>query len=338
MKCLLVTHQLDFSGAPIALSHLARAMRNEDHEVKLFTFRDGPLRESFESLGVELITPARTDRFDIVIFNTVFGCQVAPQFRAIAKRTVAWIHESPTFCRFHPKLSYKEIPAESIDLMLGVAGFQVEFLQRQFPNKSVVRFDNTILPYLGEDVLSARDVCGETRPFRVAFMGGLEPRKGTNNLSKFLDYGRPERMEIHCIGLSWQELVGVIGLRGLEKRTNLSFIAHGRVTHSEALHRLARCDLLLSLSIDEVKPLTILEAIYLGIPVVATNIPAHLELEGEFKGVKCVMTPIEFICNNQINVLRASCIVKADDRLSLERYQWRNFLERTKILIAAVNC
>jgi glycosyltransferase involved in cell wall biosynthesis len=95
---------------------------------------------------------------------------------------------------------------------------------------------------------------------------------------------------------------------------------------------------LLSLSIDEVKPLTILEAISLGIPVVATNIPAHMELAVEFKAVTCVPTPIAFIFEHASEISQALMAVNNGDRLSLERYQWSAFKERTNILIAALAC
>ena len=53
-KILLISHQLSRTGAPIALLNVARLLREEGNDLTLISLEEGPLRDEFESIGVEV--------------------------------------------------------------------------------------------------------------------------------------------------------------------------------------------------------------------------------------------------------------------------------------------
>jgi hypothetical protein len=52
MKILLITHQLDFSGAPLALLSLSKVLIKLNHSLVIASLKYGPLINNFLKLGI----------------------------------------------------------------------------------------------------------------------------------------------------------------------------------------------------------------------------------------------------------------------------------------------
>jgi glycosyltransferase involved in cell wall biosynthesis len=336
VNVLLVSHQLDRSGAPIALLHLARALIDLGHSVSLISFRTGPLIEEFQVAGVKISSSVGPNEFNVCFLNTVFGCQFAPNIRPLVKTVIAWIHESPTFYRYHPKLSFDAIPDDHIDIIMGVAGFQVAALKDRFPKKTILRFDNTFYVPLGhqEDGIEKSQVGFDDNVLKVAIVGSLEPRKGLNALAQLVGYAGYRIIEFHCAGLTDLDIPKISG--ELLLNPFIKFVCYGKVGQGKVLEILRNSDLLLSLSHDEVKPLTILEAISVGTPVVCADIPAHSELAHEFGNLILVSrAPLTAIRSfEKVSIDRRRTAPCQHPRLRL--YNPTAFLGRADLLLQSI--
>jgi glycosyltransferase involved in cell wall biosynthesis len=336
MHCLLISHQVDYSGAPLALLDLAKALQQCGVKVSLWTLRLGPLAEEFRQLGIE-VNSQQTRNFDLLIANTVFGAQAVGSLPCTAKRQVAWIHESPTFFRYHPRLAFDHIPISRFDLIAGVAEFQVKALKSKFQSSVVIRFDNVYKPPERSEANKASNHDTNDN-IKVALVAGFEPRKGVMRLRELyrLSNGMMSNVaEILCFGMTPEQLRIVLPER---LPSGIRATAYGKVPRIVVISQLASCHALLSLSEDEVKPLTILEAAALGVRSIATDIPAHRELALEFSNVTVHEDPLRAVIGLKPydHYTEAGYQRTVADNDALGRYSWASFLSRTEMLLSMI--
>ncbi len=323
-KALLISHQLDYSGAPIALLDLATALKECGVDVTVGFLRYGPLSEEYAKRGILLKNSFKLD-FDFCIANTILAIKKLPDLKGRIPKLLGWVHESPTFYKYNNELSFDSIPIESIDLLMGVADFQVAHMRSKFAKTPIIRFDNTFNVLELEDI----DFKKSNGMLRICLIGSLEKRKGFYKLRDF--FARPDPGILICL-----ELVGVnasdiniIFLDGMCPSW-LKINAHGKISRTETCKLIARSDFYVSLSEDEVKPLTVLEAASLGIPSVLSLIPAHKELSLEFDNVTLSTNPIELAIN--LYKSKDPKIINSKKVRSF-RYNWNSFLGRSLILM-----
>ena len=334
MRCVLISHQLDYSGAPLALLDLATALKVLGGDIMLWSLKLGPLANEFTKIGIPINRQVEGE-VELIVANTVFAAQATPSLGLKAKRKVAWIHESPTFFRYHPRLSYDYIPASYFDLIAGVAGFQVEALRAKFPSSRIIRFDNVYrLPEIG---LPDSERLQKQSRFKVALIAGFEPRKGVLMLRQLYECqaSQPSELEVHCFGLEPNQLSTILPIP-LEGPIHV--IAHGRLARSELLHQISKFDALLSLSEDEVKPLTILEALAIGLSSYVTDIPAHRELASEFPSIEVSKSPIQGIVKASTSAKSCKPMKESSAFVdALGRYSWSSFIGRAELLLSLVH-
>jgi glycosyltransferase involved in cell wall biosynthesis len=331
-RILLISHQLDFSGAPFALLSFARALRYLGHQVQLATLKPGPLEAAFSAEGVE-VSNRTSGIYDLILGNTVLSSSVLPKLRKKTGVIATWIHESPTFYRYHAALAFSNIAIDALDCILGVAAFQVNELQKIAKGKSVARFDNT--HNLSSSQLAGKPEPGflnkEHNPLKICIIGGAEKRKGLYRLEKLAALPSPDRkINFTVIGNSVENITAPISSLNLR---NIAIDAPGILPRKIVLDILKESDLCLCLSEDEVKPLTIIESLSVGTPVIATKIPAHLELSAEFDSVVCTDDPIAHIVNRTNS--DQSIVLDENNKFStsIYRYSWESFLYRTELLL-----
>ncbi len=103
-KILMITHQLSRTGAPIALLNVARLLRDEGYAVSLISLEDGPLKDEFEEIGIEVSFEKEIlkkwetyisffKRFDLVFCNTLVTFEAIHVLNYTDVPTVWWIHE-----------------------------------------------------------------------------------------------------------------------------------------------------------------------------------------------------------------------------------------------------
>jgi glycosyltransferase involved in cell wall biosynthesis/GT2 family glycosyltransferase len=134
LHLMLVTHNLNYEGAPLFLLEYAKHMvQVEGFQVDLVTAEDGPLRGAYEALGIKItqvdrhpLHGARDDQefaeqvrllrdkldftgVDVVLCNTVacwWGVHVAA---AAGKPSMLYVHESASIKRFFSKMLHKHM-------------------------------------------------------------------------------------------------------------------------------------------------------------------------------------------------------------------------------------
>jgi glycosyltransferase involved in cell wall biosynthesis/GT2 family glycosyltransferase len=129
LRVMLVTHNLNYEGAPLFLLEYAAFMvEREGFTVELLTAEDGPLRSAYEQLGIKVtvvdrhpLHGARSNpefieqlkhmahlidfsRTDVVLCNTV-ACWWGVHLAALAgKPSMLYVHESATIKRFFSRM------------------------------------------------------------------------------------------------------------------------------------------------------------------------------------------------------------------------------------------
>ncbi len=323
-----MSHQLDRSGAPLALLDLGRALHSLGHTVKMAALINGPLGEDFLAAGIE---PARefVGAFDLCIANTVLTSEVLPELKSLIPAVAMWVHESPTYDRYFAGLAFAHIPAAHVDRLLGVADFQIEALRDRFPDVPVGRFDAC----LGRDPL--RPDFGprvESGTLDICIVGSEERRKGYYRLEEISALGRPARpVSVTLVGIDPEQVAAFIAPDRLPP--DVSIRATGRIPREAAMRHVAGADIYMTLSEDDVKPLGVLEALSLQKPVVATDIAAHRELRAEFPHIVCTETPLA----QAWAVAAGKAVPDAGDEaaigLGLARYRWEAFVARAADLV-----
>lgn len=124
--------------------------------------------------------------------------------------------------------------------------------------------------------------------FKILYVGALIRRKGLEWLIKAMDLVRREVRGVKCI------IVGEGGDEGLFKRLTVKYGLTevvrfaGRVSDKELIRLYKSSDLFVLPSLSEGCPTSVLEAMYFGLPVVLTSIPAHIE---HFRNVALLVKP-----------------------------------------------
>jgi glycosyltransferase involved in cell wall biosynthesis len=159
------------------------------------------------------------------------------------------------------------------------------------------------------------------RPFRFAFMGLVNARKGVPVLLEAWARGRPEGSELWIIGSApgraRRLLAGVPGLAVL-----------GHRPHAELPALLAECDALVFPSFFEGFGMVLLEALAMGLPVIATDATAAPDLDDGSGAIQIIPT-------GDVDALIAAMAAAKSEwaggskrdaaRAIAERYSWRRY-------------
>lgn len=109
-RILLVSHELNLTGAPVALGYFARSLKKQGHFPVVIAPRDGALRETLcqddipvialESLYQPSVVMQAEPLFDVVIVNTIVGAPIIRQLNGRQIPVMWWIHEA--YASYHP--------------------------------------------------------------------------------------------------------------------------------------------------------------------------------------------------------------------------------------------
>lgn len=261
MNILLVSHQLDYSGAPIALLELAKSLLRLKHSVSIASLQIGPLLTEFAKLGVKQFDSSKntSDDYDLVVANTVLSVPPSLSFTKSSKKVLAWIHESEYFFQILKKTP-KNFRLDELEFAVFPAKFQLDEFSKWMPKTIKIQLKNCV--QIPEDIRISEDA----DPYIVC-SGKWEERKSQIKLIHLLK-NVCDAPEVYFTGASNP----MIPLDGKFKFT-------GPLTPLEAKFRIARSRGLVSCSISEVQPLVAIEAMMLRVPVMLSDIPAHRELK-----------------------------------------------------------
>jgi glycosyltransferase involved in cell wall biosynthesis len=257
MRVLLLSHQLDYSGAPLALLELAGALRAAGHEVGLAALAAGPLGDEFKSLGVRPM-PSPDRAFDLYVANTVLSVPAALSLAPTPDKVLAWIHETEFFFRILGA-GPRDFALDRLRFAAFPARFQLDEFAPWMPAAVRMQLRNCVRmpPAEPTAVLPEHYAC--TGPWAV--------RKNQVRLLELLK------------GLAKAPTVWFVGA---DRPPGIAAAAHrfmGRLRPAEAKRVIAGSRGLISPSLSEAQPLTAIEAAMAGRPVLLSDIAAHRELK-----------------------------------------------------------
>jgi hypothetical protein len=263
MRILLISHQLDFSGAPLALLNLARTLIELGHTVVLSSLQNGPLGSYFVNAGVAPLQSGDHPGgdFDLLIANTSPSVGAAVHLAGTSTRVVAWIHESRDFF-IRTRSSPSSLGFDKLFAMALPTRFQKKELQPLTASLACFHLPNRV-ELSPEEPSTAPDV--EAAPYWVC-CGPWTKRKNQQTLLALLDQCR---------------IAAAIRFLGASPPAGLPPGRHawtGKLPPAQAHALIRRSRGLVSCSRAEVQPLSVIESLLAGNPVLLSDIPAHREL------------------------------------------------------------
>ncbi len=314
---LLVSHKLDYSGAPLALLSLAKALQSLGRVVHLQAFRDGPLRQDFEALGIGVNQPVPRNTIGAVIANSVNTVEPALRSTGSDIPVIGWIHESLDF------LSMLKVRPESLSLnSLAAAVFPSEDQAGEFA------------PFLG-------GTRAMTLPSLVDQPYRKQPGRWRYDfcISGAWDRRNDQRMLLHYLGrLRPGTRVALIGAGEPDgfrnNRLDVRFL--GTLSPDEAKQAIAESRTLISHSMAETQNLPAMEAIMAGRPCVLSDIPAHRRI--------AQLTPLAVLfardepealdkaLHRAARMSRNQLIIEAGRRMMEKVFGWEAHLENIRSL------
>ena len=147
-RILLISHELSFTGAPLALLELARCLVNDNKAVFLYSCIDGELFNLFLELGVVVILPSDKSineqwlreiavLFLHVVVNTSTCSGFVKVLAPLARHVHWWIHESIIDMDYRDCIDVPDLP--SVDIWAASPKTQVIIRQQ-------IQRDSKILP------------------------------------------------------------------------------------------------------------------------------------------------------------------------------------------------
>ena len=133
--------------------------------------------------------------------------------------------------------------------------------------------DNVVIPEVGFQTSAKHQANSRVGKLKICWSGLHVPRKSLNLLLEAMAMLKnPDKMELHIIGegectRKWKYLSKKLGLKNI--------IWHGWVEKTEAMEIMSACDVFVITSLSDATSTVLLEALSMGLPVVATN---HLGL------------------------------------------------------------
>ena len=258
---LLISHDLSYSGAPVALLALAKALQRLGEDPVVAPLAGGPLAGQFRASGVEIATRIDPAAVSFVIANTFLSVPMALRFKRPGTPVAAWIHESAYFFRIL-NIAPESCGLQDLDVVLAPSKFQLielaPFLHpgRAYQLRNVVRQD-AFRP-AGDEAMIA--VCGqwEVRKGQAQLLD-LTRRSGANVRFKFIGADRPGEHADADAALS-------------------KHVFLGPVDPDKAKLEIARAGALVSCAEAETQNLCAIEALMAGRPVLLSDIDAHRSL------------------------------------------------------------
>jgi len=273
-KILLVSHQLDFSGAPVALFHLAKALIQLGHDVDLVSLhRGGDLLADFNQIGVSYREEKSLDvnEYDIVVFNTVVSTPVIPKIRNKNTKFILWIHESPFLDGFAWSNFVNMRRAENIELII----FPTKACKNEW--EGLIDTSRSITLLSPVDIPEDIACLNRDRKRIVTTYCIIDPRETYRNISK---------IEEELLNFSDEAIFNFIGANApdtkivatLRSKANLEVNYWGRIPRKNALEILAKSDIYISATCLATQNRGLCEAIALNKTIYISSIKAHLEI------------------------------------------------------------
>lgn len=282
-RLFLVSHELTRSGAPLLQFMTAKYLQRRGYSPYLLCPVEGPLREEYSQLGINIhIAPhilrdarvgaAWCERADVVLANTILSWRIVFSAKAVGVPCFWWVHESNfgvNLVRKHPEI------AEALEAATRVI-FPSKFTSSQYvPFASGANFIPLYSGIDNPDKLPAsvpfiRKAPGECHLVCVAT---IENRKGQDILLSAVETLPPQVSRFVHLHLVGRGSIDKGFYRKIQVRSFLRKNIHiwGELSREKAFEVLRAADIFVLASRDEALPISLLEAMALGKPIISTK-------------------------------------------------------------------
>lgn len=282
-RLLLISHELTRSGAPLLLYMIAKYLQRRGFSPYLLSPVDGPLREEYSQLGINIhITPhilrdarvgaAWCERADVVLANTILSWRIVFSAKAVGVPCFWWVHETNfgvNFVHKHPEIT------EALETATQVI-FPSKYTSSQYlPFASGVNFITlhygidtpTQLPGSVPLIYKARGEC------HLVCVATIEKRKGQDILLSAIETLPPQISRFVHLHLVGRGSIDKGFYRKIQVRSLLKKNIHiwGELSRERVFEVLRAADIFVMASRDEALPVSLLEAMSLGKPIISTN-------------------------------------------------------------------
>jgi glycosyltransferase involved in cell wall biosynthesis len=277
MHVLLVSHQLDYSGAPLALLEASKILLNLGFTVRLFPLSQGPLSREFEVAGVQVLSKLETHNVDRIVLNTSVCARLANLIYDRAQ-FILWIHESPLLF-LHSDLPY--IVSKAAERARAVL-FPSLHVAGDWARYGPLRGDDNKFFYALSPVsiLSSITDKGESQttstssllPLRIISIDPMENFRGHAVIADAIRMLHIQKMDVHLT------LVGVSLLKAKELFPMLKperIFATDRVPREQVVRYIEQSHVYVSATSFATQNLGLCEASISGIPSIVSDIDVH---------------------------------------------------------------
>ena len=275
-KCLLISHEMNLTGAPVALGYLAKAIEDMGHFPVLISPHDGRLCEQLSEENFPIFIYAelfQTDfvskcagLFDYVVVCTNVGAPIIAQLNGSQTPVLWWIHEARV--SYHPDAvaAMPESLEDNIHVYCG--GSYAERILREFrPNYQVKQLLYYVPDYANSlPTAPTFHLEGAEGKTVFAIIGMQEERKGQDILVSAIRMLSPEQRN-QClfvfVGKSYFEPIwNDVQAIKQEFPENIQYIAE--VGREDLTSLYMQIDCLVCASRDDPMPIVVTEAMLMS--------------------------------------------------------------------------
>lgn len=273
MKILAITHQLDFSGAPIALMECLINLQLLGNEINVVSIKeDEGLGSILTENKIKLISGnVNLDQYDLIIFNTLLSVKFIPKHKLIKTKIIAWIHEGPYLAGI--AWSYET----EIENLKWVDAIIVPSHESKKEWGNFINVDKIFCIYspitIPKEFINSTAV--SSGPKKICIVDPRESYRGIERIEKFL-INCDDNVEAYFVGA--EKNIDNIKYH----RKNNYYL--GRTTRLNTLQAIAACDIYLSATCMATQNRGLCEAILLNKEIYLSSIGVHREI-GDLVGI-----------------------------------------------------
>lgn len=272
---LLISHELDLTGAPIVILHLAEWFIEKGLNPVVIARNDGPLGKVFGDMGVPVIVMEAVYQssfvlkcahlFSLIVVNTIVGAPVITQLSGTDIPVLWWIHEARVSYRQSVLRSMPEQVKENIHIYC-ISDHAEKILYEYRPKYYALQ-----LPYfipdnsnISENVSCPIPIDGTKTVF--VCVGAMEERKGQDILVKAIRRLSSEELNNSLfvfVGRKYYLPISYAIEKALrDYPDNIRYTS--QLTHDEVMALYRKMDCLICPSKDDPMPTTVTEAMSLS--------------------------------------------------------------------------
>lgn len=311
LKILLITHNLNFEGAPMVQFHVARKLQDYGYEFTVFSSVDGLLRKEYEKLGIPVIcddinalrltntferfleilqTKAKQyefNKYDLIYANTTesfWGVKLSE----LCHMPVVWsIHESIDYRThfFELQEEYRKefihsfmkatrvlyVSKATANLYKELNTYNVNVIRNGIDTSKIDAYKDK---YSYEAVRDELNISKETKV--ITIVGTVCERKGqllfAKTAQKLIKKYMYDGVLFMIVGASPSPYLQTVEHYIDENNMRSKFRIIDYAANDEIFKYYRATDLLVCASYEESSPLVILEAMAFGVPIVSTNV------------------------------------------------------------------